>query len=200
MKTNFLPQLNYNPLAAIQAGAGILQSVIGGINARKAQKQLEGMKSPVYRQNDSILNYYNQALQRYGVAPTDTALYKRQSRDIDRGVSQGINALQDRRSGLAGASSILRAGNDARLDANVAAENQKNQRFGELGQAAGMKTNEDDKAFQQNEIAPFERKYNLLAMKAGANNQTTNSGISNIFGGLQNMYTTSMLKKYYGGK
>jgi hypothetical protein len=42
-------------------------------------------------------------------------------------------------------------------------------------------------AFQQNELAPFERKYNLLSQKAAANAQTFNTGLSNIFGGLQNL-------------
>jgi hypothetical protein len=199
MRNNFAPQLNYNPLAIAQLGIGALQGIIGGISAKANQKKLENMQSPIYKQNQGILDYYNTALQRYGVSPTDSAMYKRQTRDIDRGVSGAIGNLNDRRSGTAGASSILRASNDARLNANVAAETERNNRFGVLGNATNMKVNEDDKAFQQNEIAPFERKYNLLSMKAGANNQTTNSGLSNIFGGLQNMYNSNMLKKYYGG-
>ena len=32
-----------------------------------------------------------------------------------------------------------------------------------------MKAGEDRMAFQQNELAPFERKYNLLAQRAAAN-------------------------------
>lgn len=185
------------PIEAAQIGAGILQSVIGGISAKKNQKALERLQSPTYTPNQSILNYYNEALARYGVSPTDSAMYKRQMRDVNRGVTTSINALQDRRTGLGGVSSILRAANDASLNANVAAEQERNRRFGELGGAAGMKANEERTAFDINQMQPFERKYNLLAMKAGANNQTANAGMQNIFGGLQNISNRSMLDKFY---
>lgn len=184
-------------IEAVQMGAGILQSIIGGISARKNQKKLEAMQSPTYMPNQSILSYYNDALARYGVSPTDSAMYKRQQRDIQRGVNTGISSLQDRRTGLGGISSILRAANDANLNANVAAEQQRDRRFAELGNATQMKAGEERTAFDINQMQPFERKYNLLAMKAGANNQTANAGLSNIFGGLQNMSNRSMLDKFY---
>lgn len=185
--------------SAAQGIIGGIQGIIGGIQARKAQKQLEKMQSPTYAANRGILDFYNQALARYNVNPTDTALYKRQTRDIDRGVAQGISGLQDRRSGVAGLSSLLRAGSDARLDANVAAENERNQRFGVLGQAAGMKAAEESKAFDINQWHPYERKYNLLSMKAGAANQTANAGMQNLFGGLQSWGQMDMMKKYGAG-
>ncbi len=181
-----------------QGVVGLGQAIFGGKKAKKAQKQLENLKSPTYNPNSSILNYYNQALSRYNVNPTDTAMYKRQMQGIDRGVAQGITGLQDRRSGVAGLSSLLRSGNDARLDAEVAAENQRNQRFGELGQASNMKAGEERMAFDINQMQPFERKYNLLSMKAGAANQTANAGMQNMFGGLQSWGQMNMLDKYYG--
>jgi len=191
MKTNFLPQLQYDLLgigSAIQGVAGLAQSIGGYIQQRKATKWLE--KNP-YVQNKGILDYYNQALQRYGVSPTDSAMYKRQTRDIDRGVAQGINALQDRRSGIAGASSLLRSANDARLDANVRAEQQRDQRFGMLGNATNMKLGEDRYA--------YDTKYNLQAAKAAGGNQIMNSGLFNIFGAAQSMSQMGMLNDEYGG-
>lgn len=185
-------------LPLISAGAGLVQSILGGINARKATKKLEGLDSPKYSQNQSILDYYNQALGRYNVSPNESAMYKRQTRDIDRGVAGAVSGLNDRRSGIAGISSILRNANDARLDANVAAENEKSRRFGELGNATQAKAGEDRMAFQQNEVAPFERKYNLLAMKAGAANNLANTGLSNIFSGIQNGINMSMYNKEFG--
>lgn len=211
MRTDFLPKRQFmpggaasaaggaTPWGAIAQGAlGLAQTIGGWIQQRRATKQLERMQSPTYKQNQSILDYYNQALQRYNVSPTDSAMYKRQMRDIDRGVATGINALQDRRSGLAGASSILRAANDAKLNANVAAEQEKNQRFGVLGQATNMKAGEDRMAFDINENQPFERKYNLLAMKAGGGNSILNAGLSNIFNAGQNISNMGMLDKMYG--
>jgi len=50
-----------------------------------------------------------------------------------------------------------------------------------------MKAGEDRQAFNINKMQPFERKYNLLAMKAGANARTANDGLKNIFNGLGTM-------------
>lgn len=183
--------------AIAEAGIGALQTVGGWIQQATAMKKLNQLKSPTYKQNQGILDYYNQALQRYNVSPTDSAMYKRQTRDIDRGVANSVAALNDRRSGIAGVSSILRAANDARLDANVAAEGEKNRRFGELGGATQLKAGEDRTAFDINEQQPFERKYNLLAMKAAGGAQIANAGISNVFGGIQNSGNMSMLNKMY---
>lgn len=184
-------------VAAALTAIGIAQTVGGGIKQGKATKAIGKLQSPTYVKNQGILDFYNKALSRYNVSPTDSAMYKRQTRDIDRGVANSISMLNDRRSGTAGASSILRAANDARLDANVAAENQQNQRFGQLGQATNMQANEDDKAFQINQYAPFERKYNLLALKASGGTQIANAGISNIFQGAQNWQNQKNIGKIY---
>jgi hypothetical protein len=200
MRTNFLPNLQMNPLAIAQMGAGVAQGIFGAIQAGKAQKQLNKLQAPQYKQNQSIMDFYNEALKRYNVSPTDSAMYKRQMQGVDRNVAAGLNSLQDRRSGIAGVSSILRAGNDAALNANVAAEAERSNRFGQLGSAAGMKAGEDDKAFQFNQYMPFERKYNLLSQKAGGGNQIMNAGISNIFGGLQGWNQMNMIDKMYPKK
>lgn len=180
-------------LPLLSAGAGLVQSIIGGAKAKKYQRQLENMQSPTYNPNQGILDYYNKALARYNVNPTESALYKRQMQGIDRNVSNSIAALQDRRSATAGASSLLRAANDATLDANVAAERQRDQRFGELGGATNMKAGEERTAFDINQMQPFERKYNLLAMRAGAANELANTGLSNLFSGLQNTSITNSM-------
>lgn len=174
-------------IPAIQGVAGLAQTIFGGSKAKKYQRQLERMESPTYNPNQGIMDYYNKALARYNVNPTETALYKRQMQDIDRGVSTGISALQDRRSGVAGASSLLRAANDARLNANVAAEQERNRRFGELGGATQLRAGEERRAFDINQMQPFERRFNLLAMRAGAANQLANTGMSNVFQGLSNL-------------
>lgn len=178
-------------------GLGAAQSIIGGINARKAQKKLEQMQSPSYSRNKGILDYYDKALQRYQTSPYETSGYKKQMQDIGRNVSQGISALTDRGQSIGGISRLIAGANDATLNANVAAENQQNQRFNQLGSATEMQAGEDRLAYQYNQLAPFERKYNLLAMKAAGNNATTNAGISNMFNSLNTMGDYNMLKKLY---
>lgn len=184
--------------AIAQAGVGLAQTIGGWIGQHRATKQLENLKSPTYTANKSILDYYNTALQRYGVSPTDSAMYKRQQQNIGRNLATGINSFQDRRSGQAGISSLIRGANDASLNAEVAAENEKSNRFGILGGATNMKAGEDRTAFDINEQQPYERKYNLLAQKAGGNNQIMNAGLSNIFGAGSSLSQMDMLKKMYG--
>lgn len=192
---------NIMPAAAIAQGVLGLGQMIGGwIQQGKANEELGELdkNSPRYAQNQGIMDYYNKALSRYNVSPTSSAMYKRQNQNIQRGVATGIGALQDRRSGQAGISSIIRASNDAMLNAEVAAENQQNQRFGQLGQATGMKAGEDRMAFQINEVDPFERKYNRLSQKSGAGSQIANAGISNVFGGLRNYADQQLMRDLYG--
>ena len=147
-------------IGAVTAGAGLLQSFFGGRKAKKEQKELENLQSPTYNPNESVLSYYNNALQRYNVNPYNSTLYKTQQQNIGRGVNQGIGALNNRRSGLAGISSLIQGQNDSLLKAGIAAENQKDQRFSQLGGATQMKAGEDRQAFNINKMQPFERKYN----------------------------------------
>ena len=172
-------------IGGLQALFGLGQSIFSG--RKKAERKLNAQidLSPKVSQNRSILDFYNKALQRYNVNPTDSALYKMQQRDIGRAGATGIQGLQDRRSALGGISSILRGMNDASLNANVAAEQEKNRRFGDLGTATGMKAEDDKYVFNQNEVVPFDLKTQLAAMRLQAANQRANAGSQNLFGGFQ---------------
>lgn len=179
-------------IAAIGQGViGGLQSIIGGGKARKAQRQLEGMIEN-YKPNQSIMDYYSKALNKYNANPYQSAMYNQQQRTAGRNLATGINSLQDRRSALAGVGSLVQGSNDASLRAAAAAEQDQAQDLAQLGQATGMKSAEDK--------YKFEAKYNLLSQKAGAANQTANAGIQNLYGGLGTLADMSMIKKMYGDK
>lgn len=187
--------------AAIQAVGGVVQGVLGGIRARKAQRELENMKSPTYTPNKAITDYYSQALNKYNTSPYNSALYNMQSQNAQRATTQGLSALQDRRSALGGVSALIQGQNDSMLKAAALAEDRKAQEFNQLGQAAGMKAGEDRQAFSINQLMPFERKANLLSQKAAGGAATMNAGIQNVFGGLSTMgqmkFDDSMMNKYY---
>ncbi len=185
--------------SGLQTLVGTAQSIIGGIRAHKAQKQLENMQTPTYHQDKGIMDYYNKALQRYNLNPSQTAEYQRDIQNIGRNQAAGISALQSRGSAVGGISRLAAVGNNAALNADVNAENRQDQRFGQLGQATGMQAGENAKAFQYNDIAPYEKQYNLLSMKAGAANQTANAGMQNIYGGLGAFQDYSNINKMYGG-
>jgi hypothetical protein len=168
-----------------QGIGGLIQAGIGLFGGRKARKALENLQTPVYTPAKSISDYYAEAKNRYGISPYASTLYKATQQGIGRNINQGISALQDRRLGIGGISSLMQAGNDATLKAGIAAEQEQNQRFGQLGAASQAMAGEERQAFNINKIMPYEKRYNMLAMKAQGYNELLNSGLKNIFGGSQ---------------
>lgn len=163
-------------LMAIAGGAkalgGLAQTIFSG--ERKAQKKLkseiEGIQFP------SILDYYSEAKRRYGVAPEQSALYKRQMQNVARLQAGGLRKLQQSGNVLAGVPGILDMGARSSLDAAIAAEQERNRRFGEYGSAAQMKT--------QAELNKQRQKIELAAAKAQGASAIKRAGLTNIFGGL----------------
>lgn len=186
--------------SALQGAAGIAQLIGGGIQAHRATKSLEGLQSPTYSPNKSILDYYNTALQRYNTNPYNSQQYQNAIQLAGRSTAAGVNALQSRGSAVAGIGRLAALQNQQGLNAGTQAEQQQNQRFSQLGGATQMKAGEDKTAFQINQENPFERKYNLLAAKAAGGNQIMNSGLSNIFGAGESTSQMSLLNKIYGNQ
>lgn len=189
-------------LPAITAGAGLVQSLFGGSRARKAQRELEGMKMQTYTPNKAITDYYSQALNRYNTDPYSSTLYSMQKQNAERATTQGLSALTDRRSALAGLPGLIQNETDSKLKAAVTAEGQRDQRFAQLGQAGQAKAAEDMQAFNINQMMPYQQKANLLGQKAAGGAATMNAGLQNVFGGLSTMgqmkFQDYLLKKYGG--
>ena len=170
----------------IGAGVSVYQAASSASKAKKAERSLEESlkNTPQYKPNQSILNYYQQALNKYNTNPSDTREYKLASQDIKQGTVQGLKALQDRRSGLAGVPTLIGNQNNSLLNAAVRAEQEKARQFGVLGQATGMKAGEDKAAFQQNEMYPFESRYNLMSMNAAGNRESQRNSTQNAYSNL----------------
>lgn len=183
--------------ALVQAGVGLGQAVFGGSKARKAERELENLKTPTYSGSKSIADLYNTALSRYNVSPYDSAAYRQQTQQIGRNFNAGLSALGDRRSALAGVGGLVAASNNAIQNAGVVAEGERNRRFGELTNATQLQTADDRMAFETNQMLPFQKQANLLAMKAGAANSRVNSGMQNLFAGIGN--ATSILSSGLNG-
>ncbi len=177
------PFLEAAPVAAQLVG-GLAQTIFSGKN--KAEKALEGMQSPMYTQNQPISRYYQMAMNKYNENPYNSLQYQQSQNEAQRSMAAGIGASQDRRSGNANIGRLNSIYNSALLKAGAQAEATRNQNFSQLGQATGMKARDDAFAFQNNKVQPFERKFQLAAMKAGQANQRLNMGLSNIYGGLGN--------------
>jgi hypothetical protein len=175
--------------SAAQGLLGIGQSIFGGIKAKKAQKQMGAMIDS-YKPNESIMDYYSKALNRYNSNPYQSTEYQKNMQNAGRTTATGIGGLQDRRSAIGGISRLAGLQNDASINAGAQAESEQGQRLAQLGQATAMKVPEDK--------YKFEAKYNLLSAKAGAANKTANAGISNIFGGLGGIVDTYNTDTIYG--
>ena len=177
------------PLAALipaiaQTGAGLFQSIFSG--RKKQERELENQlkQSPTYQKSKGVLDFYQEAMNRYNENPYQSAQYKTAERNAQRATAQGISALQDRRSALAGISRLSGIQNDALQNAGVQAEQQRNVRFNQLGQATSAKAGEERMAFDTNVLSPYLRRLQMQQMKTGAANARFDAGLSNIFGGL----------------
>lgn len=185
-------------MAFVAPLVGAVASGIGAYGAsrerKKNEKALEQMRSPIYTPNKSILDYYKTALEKYNTNVTDSALYKKQTQDINQGVTQANAMSNSRRLGGANINSIIQSRNNALLNTAVAGEARKAGEFNTLGHAAQMKAGEDRMAFNQNQVAPFERNYNLYAAKAAGAAARQNSNMQNLTNSLMAAAST------YGGK
>jgi len=182
-------------IGGAQALLGLGQSLFSG--RKKAERALNKQidNAPKTTANKSILDFYNTALQRYNVDPTQSAMYKRNMNTIGGNLATGVASLGDRRAGQAGISSLLRATNDATLNTQVQAENQRDQRFNQLGSATGMKAGEDLRVFEQNEMLPYNLRLQLKAQKLQGANERSNAGLSNMFGGGSLLGTSGIFDK-----
>lgn len=191
--------LGSTPWGAIaQVGLGALQTGIGAIRAHKAQKQLENMQSPTYVRNQGILDYYSKALNKYNLSPYETSAYKKSVQDTGRTTTTALDSLRGRGGAVAGVNNILASANDNLLKASTIAEGKKDQEFNVLGNATRMKAGEDRTAFDINQMQPFQRNYNLTAMKASGGNKVEGAGISNIFQGAGAYDDYKLARKIYG--
>lgn len=198
----FLPALATLPIAAkIALAAGAAKTVTGGIQAatsgvKKRQRELgRAIEAiPEYTKSPSILSFYQQAQQRYGISPTQTALYKRQMQNIQRAGATGLAGAQGARARMGAASSIARSLSDATLGAETAAEQQQAQRFGALGQATSMQAGEE-RAAELRKLQKQQQRIALAEARAQGAAAQKRAGLTNIFGGIGDIGKSGM--SYY---
>lgn len=188
-------------LAAAPAAIGLYQMLFSG--KRKAQRQLENAakNTPTYGGNQGLKDFYQEAYNRYNTSPENSALYQSSINNINRNTANALNFYQDRRGALNAAGQLYASQNAATNQAAMNAEQQRNQRFGILGNAASMKSSDDMQRFNINSLMPYQTKLSLLSTKSGNANQRFNAGIQNISTAANNaaMYYASKEGNGYGG-
>jgi len=181
-------------------GAGATAAVSGGqaigSNQRRKSREREldqfAKNSPLYKGSKSIDDYYQQALNRYSENPYQSQQYQLGAMNAQRATAQGIGALQDRRSAIGGISRLALGQTSAMQNLGAQAEAQRNARFGQLGGAAQMKTAEDYKKFDINQMTPYNRMLQLKQYKAQAANEEYARDVSNTMGALSNAASIGM--------
>jgi hypothetical protein len=187
-------------IAAIAGGAqalgGAAQSIFSG--RKKAERELNAFakQSPLYQGSKSINDYYQQALNRYNENPYQSQQYQLGAMNAQRATAQGIGALQDRRSAIGGIGRLALGQNAAMQNLGAQAEAQRNQRFGQLGQAAQAKTAEDYKMFDINQMTPYNRQLQLKQMAAQAANDRANAGMQMVGSALSGITQAGMMEGF----
>lgn len=185
--------------AAVTVGSGIFQAATSGKNKRARELEQFAKNSPLYKGSKSIDDYYQQALNRYSENPYQSQQYQLGAMNAQRATAQGIGALQDRRSAIGGISRLALGQTSAMQNLGAQAEAQRNQRFGQLGGAAQMKTAEDYKKFDINQMTPYNRMLQLKQYRAQAAADQYNAGMQSIASGASNIAMTGMSSGGFGG-
>ena len=180
------------------AAVGAAQAVGGAIKQGNATKALENLQTPTTTSSKPISDYYQEALNRYGVSPYNSRLYQMQSGNVAKNLATGLNAATNRRMGTATAGALNQQANDADLRAATAAEANNTQRFAQVGQATGMKANDDKYVFGINKMLPYQKSAQLYSLKAGAGGQELNAGLGTINSAAGDLAEVSSAQKAYG--
>jgi hypothetical protein len=178
--------------AGVQGLVGLGQTLFSGRKKRERELDQLAGASPKYKGNKSIEDYYGEALGRYKESPYQSKQYQEAQKAAGATTAAGLGAMQDRRGALGAVSRLAGIQNQAMANAGVAAEQQRNQRFGQLGGATQMKTAEDYRKFDINEMTPYQRKLQLAQYKSQAANSRANAGLQMIGGAASNLASLGM--------
>lgn len=181
------------PAAAIgtaQAIVGAGQMLFSG--RKKAERELMGMKNPVYQRDKGITDFYQQAKNRAFENLLTNPEYLEAKRRTDEVLATGMQGLQDRRSGVAGVSRLVGLGTQAGNQQVATAQRESNRRFSELGSATQAMASENRRAFDINVMQPFQREDMLRRQRLAAANARFDAGLQNIGGSFM---TKAMLAK-----
>ncbi len=187
MKIDFSPRLERSWVAVAVGGAtligGIIKTSSANHKAKQAEQNLENLKTPEYQQNQSILDYYNKAMQRYQQNQYQSAFYQNGIQQGNRSTAAGLNALQDRNSAVGGVSRLTALQNQNALNTGIQAENIESNNFGQLGSATQLRAGDQQYQFGVNQLFPYQTKANMYAAKAAGATQVANAGWQDISNG-----------------
>ena len=176
-------------MSFIAAGVGVAglglsayQAFHGAHEAHEAQNALVNQKTPIVTPNKSILDYYQEAKNRYETSPYNSLQYQLAQSGINRREGSTVNNLDKLGSGAAigEIGAVNQIADDASAKAGATAEAQRNQLQGQYGRAAGMEGTDINRQFQINQMLPYTQTRNVYAQQSAGYGQLENAGLYGI--------------------
>lgn len=166
------------------AAGGLISGITGVFQKNKAKKLLNAAgEQPLYNIPQEILR--NQKMAELGAAEgMPSQQYNNAMKGIQESQRNALSSALDRRSALMALPSIQRQannayGNLASQDAQMRRQNQ--QTLYNVGNATAQYR---DKAWNYNQLQPWQRKYNYGMQLLGAGNQNFTGGLEKFVGGV----------------
>lgn len=182
-------------------GSGLVSGITGYFQRRKAKKMLKGLQQPTYVIPNEILQNQKMAQQAANEG-MPSQQYNNAMKNFRQTEADVLASARDRRSALMALPRVQQQtnANIGNLDAQDAAMRQQNQRtlYGINSQVAGYR----DKAFDINQMQPYQRDYSYAMGLLGAGNQNLLSGADKILAGGGQLLAGGgggSKKKYSGG-
>jgi hypothetical protein len=163
-------------------GSGLVSGITGYFQRRKAKKMLNNLHQPAYTIPNEVLQNQKMAQQaaNEGMASQQ---YNNAMKGFRQTEADALAGARDRRSALMALPRIQQQtnANIGNLDAQDDAIRQQNRRtlYGINSQVAGYR----DKAFDINQMQPYQRDYSYAMGLLGAGNQNLLSGADKILAG-----------------
>lgn len=173
----------------VQLGTGIYQAV--------RSSQIEANR-PTYEIPDEIKQNLTQA-QLNAIEGMPEDVRNRYIDQLTRTMATGLQALGDRRGGIAGVAGLARTATDANRNIAVMDAQQRQQQEANLMNARQTMANYKDKAFDWNERQKYLEEAQAKQALAGSAMQNITGSANNVMGGMMQSKYMDFLKGAYGG-
>ena len=174
------------PALIIAGGAALVQAGIGVAQYSKGVKDAKNLTRPEYHIPPEIEKNMTEAdlMSYYGMPDAQKAEYQQ---NIQRTQQSAVRGITDRKGGLGTIVAAQQQTQDAYTRMLSMDVQQRMQNIGRAQQMRATMAQYRDKAFQINEMDPYEQKYDEAQAMMGA-------GMQNIMGGLQTGASVGMTK------
>lgn len=179
------------PALIIAGGAALAQGIVGIAQYSKGVKDAKNLTRPEYHIPPEIEKNMTEAdlMSYYGMPDAQKAEYQQ---NIQRTQQSAVRGIADRKGGLGTIVAAQQQTQDAYTKMLSMDVQQRMQNISRAQQMRATMAQYRDKAFQINEMDPYEQKYNEAQAMMGA-------GMQNIMGGLQTGASVGMTKMAVDG-